>query len=261
MSEILKTEDLTRTFGSLVAVNHVNFSVEEGEIRSVIGPNGAGKSTFMDVIINKTPCTSGKVFFRGEEITRVPPHEIARRGLGRCFQISKFFPELTVYENIQIPCINQDGKVFSMFKEARGAYRDRVEALLESVGLKEKLRETAGYLSYGDQRRLEIAITLACDPILLMLDEPTSGVARKEGYGLMDLAVKLAKERGMTVMFIVRKTFPCWITARCWRRARRRKFAKTKPFSAVISEVPYDFTTEKCGIGLWIEPNPFRRKS
>ena len=202
MSEILKTEDLTRTFGSLVAVNHVNFSVEEGEIRSVIGPNGAGKSTFMDLIINKTPCTSGKVFFRGEEITRVPPHEIARRGLGRCFQISKFFPELTVYENIQIPCINQDGKVFSMFKEARGAYRDRVEALLESVGLKEKLRETAGYLSYGDQRRLEIAITLACDPILLMLDEPTSGVARKEGYGLMDLAVKLAKERGMTVMFI-----------------------------------------------------------
>ena len=103
MSEILKTEDLTRTFGSLVAVNHVNFSVEEGEIRSVIGPNGAGKSTFMDLIINKTPCTSGKVFFRGEEITRVPPHEIARRGLGRCFQISKFFPELTVYENIQIP--------------------------------------------------------------------------------------------------------------------------------------------------------------
>lgn len=98
MSEILKTEDLTRTFGSLVAVNHVNFSVEEGEIRSVIGPNGAGKSTFMDLIINKTPCTSGKVFFRGEEITRVPPHEIARRGLGRCFQISKFFPELTVYE-------------------------------------------------------------------------------------------------------------------------------------------------------------------
>lgn len=144
----------------------------------------------------------GQGVFRGEEITRVPPHEIARRGLGRCFQISKFFPELTVYENIQIPCINQDGKVFSMFKEARGAYRDRVEALLESVGLKEKLRETAGYLSYGDQRRLEIAITLACDPILLMLDEPTSGVARKEGYGLMDLAVKLAKERGMTVMFI-----------------------------------------------------------
>lgn len=202
MSEILKTEKLTRTFGSLVAVNNVDFSIQEGEIRSVIGPNGAGKSTFMDLIINKTPCTSGKVFFRGEEITHIAPHQIARRGLGRCFQISKFFPELTVYENVQIPCINKDGKVFDMFREARGTYKERVEELLESVGLKDKLHETAGYLSYGDQRRLEIAITLACDPILLMLDEPTSGVARKEGYGLMDLAVRLAKERGMTVMFI-----------------------------------------------------------
>lgn len=202
MAEILRTEDLTRTFGSLVAVNHVNFSVEEGEIRSVIGPNGAGKSTFMDLIIHKTPPSAGRVFFRGEEITHVPPHEIARRGLGRCFQISKFFPELTVYENIQIPCINHDRRVFDLFSEARGTYKDRVEELLESVGLKEQMRETAGYLSYGDQRRLEIAITLACDPTLLMLDEPTSGVARKEGYSLMDLAVRLAKERGMTVMFI-----------------------------------------------------------
>ena len=201
MSEILKTEDLTRTFGSLVAVNHVNFSVEEGEIRSVIGPNGAGKSTFMDLIINKTPCTSGKVFFRGEEITRVPPHEIARRGLGRCFRISKFFPELTVYENIQIPCINQDGKVFSMFKEARGAYRDRVEALLESVGLKEKLRETAGYLSYGDQRRLEIAITLACDPILLMLDEPSMGLAPILVEQIFEIILKL-NQTGTTILLV-----------------------------------------------------------
>ena len=201
MSEILKTEDLTRTFGSLVAVNHVNFSVEEGEIRSVIGPNGAGKSTFMDLIINKTPCTSGKVFFHGEEITRVPPHEIARRGLGRCFQISKFFPELTVYENIQIPCINQDGKVFSMFKEARGAYRDRVEALLESVGLKEKLRETAGYLSYGDQRRLEIAITLACDPILLMLDEPSMGLAPILVEQIFEIILKL-NQTGTTILLV-----------------------------------------------------------
>jgi ABC-type branched-subunit amino acid transport system ATPase component len=201
MSEILKTEDLTRTFGSLVAVNHVNFSVEEGEIRSVIGPNGAGKSTFMDLIINKTPCTSGKVFFRDEEITRVPPHEIARRGLGRCFQISKFFPELTVYENIQIPCINQDGKVFSIFKEARGAYRDRVEALLESVGLKEKLRETAGYLSYGDQRRLEIAITLACDPILLMLDEPSMGLAPILVEQIFEIILKL-NQTGTTILLV-----------------------------------------------------------
>lgn len=92
MSEILKTEDLTRTFGSLVAVNHVNFSVEEGEIRSVIGPNGAGKSTFMDLIINKTPCTSGKVFFRDEEITRVPPHELRGVDWDAAFKSANSFP-------------------------------------------------------------------------------------------------------------------------------------------------------------------------
>lgn len=202
MSEILRTEKLTRDFGSLRAVNEVDFSVDEGEIRSVIGPNGAGKSTFLDLIINKTPCTSGKVFFRGEDITRVPPHEIARKGLGRCFQISKFFPELSVFENVQIPCINHGKKTFDMFHECRGMYQDRVEELLAAVGIVDRMKETAGCISYGDQRRLEIAITLASDPTVLMLDEPTSGVARREGYELMDLAVKLAREHGMTVIFI-----------------------------------------------------------
>lgn len=202
MKEILRTEKLTRDFGSLRAVNEVDFSVKEGEIRSVIGPNGAGKSTFLDLIINKTPCTSGKVFFQGEEITHVPAYKIARKGLGRCFQISKFFPELSVFENVQIPCINYGKKTFDMFHECRGMYKDRVEELLEAVGIQEREKEIAGCISYGDQRRLEIAITLASNPIVLMLDEPTSGVARKEGYGLMDLAVRLAKERGMTVIFI-----------------------------------------------------------
>lgn len=202
MSEILRTEKLTRDFGFLRAVNEVDFSVDEGEIRSVIGPNGAGKSTFLDLIINKTPCSSGKVFFRGEDITRVPPHEIARKGLGRCFQISKFFPELSVFENVQIPCINHGKKTFDMFHECRGMYQDRVEELLAAVGIVDRMKETAGCISYGDQRRLEIAITLASDPTVLMLDEPTSGVARREGYELMDLAVKLAREHGMTVIFI-----------------------------------------------------------
>lgn len=199
---ILRTEKLTRDFGSLRAVNEVDFSVTKGEIRCVIGPNGAGKSTFMDLIINKTPPSSGQVFFKEENITHMVPHLIARKGIGRCFQISKFFPELTVFENIQIPCINKDGKTFQMFKDCRGNYKERVESLLESVGIQDRKNSIAGQISYGDQRRLEIAITLACDPTILMMDEPTSGVARKEGYGLMDLAVKLAKGRNMTVVFI-----------------------------------------------------------
>jgi branched-chain amino acid transport system ATP-binding protein len=202
MSEILRTEKLTRDFGSLRAVNEVDFSVEKGEIRSVIGPNGAGKSTFLDLIINKTRPSSGKVFFNGNDITGMSPHLIARAGLGRCFQISKFFPQLTVFENVQIPCINNAGKTFNMLYNNKVLFKERVEELLESVGIQHRIHETAGYISYGDQRRLEFAITLASNPTVLMLDEPTSGVARKEGYELMNLAMRLAKERGMTIIFI-----------------------------------------------------------
>ncbi len=202
MSEILRTEGLTRYFGSLCAVDHVDFSVEKGEIRSVIGSNGAGKSTFQDLIINKTRASEGKVFFNGQDITGMPPYRIAQIGLGRCFQISKFFPELSVFENIQIPCINRGGQTYNLFKPSAGIYRDRVFELLESVHIEDKANLKAGYLSYGDQRRLEFAIALSLEPIALLLDEPTSGVARKEGYELMDLAVTLAKKNGVTVVFI-----------------------------------------------------------
>ena len=202
MSEILRTEGLTRYFGSLCAVDHVDFSVEKGEIRSVIGSNGAGKSTFQDLIINKTRASEGKVFFNGQDITGMPPYRIAQIGLGRCFQISKFFPELSVFENIQIPCINRGGQTYNLFRPSAGIYRDRVFELLESVHIADKANLKAGYLSYGDQRRLEFAITLSLEPIALLLDEPTTGVARKEGYELMDLAVTLAKKNGVTVVFI-----------------------------------------------------------
>ncbi len=202
MSEMLRTEKLTRDFGSLRAVNNVDFSVEKGEIRSVIGPNGAGKSTFLDLIINRTRPTSGKVYFNGEDITGMAPHLIVRKGLARCFQINKLFPELTVFENVQIPCIQADGKTYDMKTFGKGVFRDKVEEILEKVGIQDCANEQAGVISYGDQRRLEIAIALATNPICLMLDEPTSGVARKEGYGLMDLSVKLCKEQGVTVIFI-----------------------------------------------------------
>ena len=202
MSELLRTEKLTRDFGSLRAVNEVDFCVEKGEIRSVIGPNGAGKSTFLDLIINKTRPTSGKVFFNGRQITGMAPHLIVREGLGRCFQISKFFPELTVFENVQIPCMNTEGHTYDLLHPGRFVCREQAERLLEAVGIADRRGETAGRISYGDQRRLEIAIALATNPIALLMDEPTSGVARKEGYLLMDLAVRLAQDRGMTIIFI-----------------------------------------------------------
>lgn len=202
MVELLRTEKLTRNFGALCAVNQVDFSVHQGEVRSLIGSNGAGKSTFLDLVINKTTPSSGKVFFNGEDITGMPPHIIARKGLGRCFQISKFFPELTVFENVQIARINHDKLTYNFVKNSRAVCKDEVETLLESVGISDSVSKPAGSISYGDQRRLEIAITLAMEPIMILLDEPTSGVARKEGYKLMELAVDLARSRGVTVLFI-----------------------------------------------------------
>ena len=202
MSELLRTEKLTRDFGALWAVNEVDFSVKRGEVRSLIGSNGAGKSTFLDLVINKTAPTGGKVIFNGEDITGMAPHLIVRRGIGRCFQISKFFPNLSVYENIQIPCIHKNSMTFSMFRSAEGKCAEQVEQLMEAVGIQDSRDKFAGNMSYGDQRRLEIAITLAAQPEMLLLDEPTSGVARKEGYMLMELVVNLAKERDLTVVFI-----------------------------------------------------------
>lgn len=202
MSEILRTEKLTRDFGALRAVNEVDFSVSKGEVRSLIGSNGAGKSTFLDLVINKTRPTSGKVYFNGEDITGMAPHLIVRKGMGRCFQISKFFPDLSVAENIQIPCIHKEGLTYKMLRPAYGQCKEDVEQLMEAVGIADYRDRSAGKLSYGDQRRLEIAITLAAHPDLLLLDEPTSGVARKEGYMLMELVVNLAKERALTVVFI-----------------------------------------------------------
>ena len=134
MAEILRTEKLTRDFGSLRAVNNVDFSVMEGEIRSVIGSNGAGKSTFLDLIINRLQPTSGRVYFNRKDITNVAPHRIVEMGIGRCFQISKLFPMLSVYENVQIPCIKADRLTYRMFNYGRGACRERVEELLDAVG-------------------------------------------------------------------------------------------------------------------------------
>lgn len=202
MSEILRTEKLTRDFGALRAVNEVDFSVSKGEVRSLIGSNGAGKSTFLDLVINRTRPTSGRVYFNGEDITGMAPHLIVRKGMGRCFQISKFFPDLSVAENIQIPCIHKDKLTYKMLRPAYEQCREDVEHLMEAVGIADYRDRPAGKLSYGDQRRLEIAITLATNPELILLDEPTSGVARKEGYMLMELVVNLAKERALTVVFI-----------------------------------------------------------
>ena len=203
MSEpILKVEKLNRFFGALHATKDVSFTVPEGQVRAILGPNGAGKSTLMDLITNRTAPSSGKVIFRGEDITGLAPEKIVHKGMTKCFQISKLFNNLTVYENVQIPRIEMNRRTFRPFPVRDTYLKDEVVRYLSLVGLEDKLNETAAYLSYGDQRRLDIAIALAMDPKLLILDEPAAGVAREEAYKLMQLIRDLGKRQNMTIIFI-----------------------------------------------------------
>ena len=203
MSEpILRVEHLERYFGALHATKDVSFEVPYGQVRAIIGPNGAGKSTLMDLITNRTPPSSGKVYFCGEDITGLAPHKIVHKGMIKCFQISKLFMNLTVYENVQIPRIEMNRKTFSIFPRQDTYLKEEIRTYLALVGMEDKMNEVAAYLSYGDQRRLDIAIALAMDPKLLILDEPAAGVAREEAYKLMQLIRDLGKKRNMTIIFI-----------------------------------------------------------
>jgi len=156
----------------------------------------------LDLITNRTRPTSGKVFFRDRDITYVAPYRIVKLGIGKCFQVSKLFPELTVFENIQIACISKGGQVYNVFTPGSNMMQAEVMQIIESVGLTQLADGLAGYLSYGDQRRLEIGITLALRPTLLLLDEPTAGVSRAEGHKVMRLVKDLAKENALTIVFI-----------------------------------------------------------
>lgn len=199
---ILKTENLTRYFGSLCACDNMSIEVPKGQIRAVIGPNGAGKSTLMNLIINKTAATSGKVFFKGKEITHIPTDKISNLGMSKCFQITQIFSSLTVFENVRMSLIVNKGQIFNLLPVKNTWLKDEVYEVLESVGLLDKADESARNLSYGDQRRLEIAITLAKRPELMILDEPAAGVARAEGHELMKLVCRLKEEYHMTMLFI-----------------------------------------------------------
>lgn len=199
---ILETKQLSRSFGALKAVNRVNLQVLEGEAHAIIGPNGAGKSTLMDLIIKRTIPSEGQVYFQGKEITGMKPFDIANAGILKSFQISKLFSALSCFENIRIALIKRMGKTYDMLPKPKRYLWDECLQVLSMVGMEDKMDEIAALMSYGDQRRLEIAITLAMKPKLLMLDEPTAGVARAEGYEIMKLVRRLAAESGFTVIFI-----------------------------------------------------------
>ena len=200
---ILEVRGVVKNFGGLRALQDVSFSVEKGEIRAIIGPNGAGKSTLFNVMTGLFPPDAGEVIFDGERISGVPPYRIIRKGIGRSFQITNIFPRMTVFENVQVALFAHRRENRDLFGRAR-RYPDVASealAILGQVGLSEKHELSASILSHGDQKRLEIAISLASRPKLLMLDEPTAGMSRFESRETVELLRTISREQGLTLVF------------------------------------------------------------
>jgi branched-chain amino acid transport system ATP-binding protein len=198
---MLDVRSLRKAFDGFIAVNCVSLAVARGEIAAVIGPNGAGKSTFFNLLTGHLRPDAGRVLLDGKDITGAPPHRICRMGVGRSFQRTNIFPQLTVFENVQAAYIAHRGRGTNFWARSALLYRDETEALLASLGLLEKAGVIAGALSHGNQKQLELGIALACDPELLLLDEPTAGMSAAETRETIRLLERVAGERALTLLF------------------------------------------------------------
>ena len=198
---ILEVEKLKVSFGGLKAVNDVSFSVRRGSVTSVIGPNGAGKSTLFNLICGAIAPDGGRVRLNGNDVTGWPPNRIARAGLARSFQITNLFFDLTVEENLRLAAqaLEPGGKLLQPKRRSERA-NAKVRELLERFELSHKARELAGYLSHGEQRRLEIAVALAGEPELLLLDEPTQGMSHGDTADTSRMIRELARD--ITILLI-----------------------------------------------------------
>lgn len=197
----LSVRGLCKAFGGVVAARNVDFSLEEGELLALIGPNGAGKTTTFNMVGGQLRPDRGTVLLDGKDVTRCSPSERFCRGLGRTFQIAQTFLSMTVAENVQMAFISHAGEARGLKPAARGLYRDRALAILTRVGMGDAADEACSTLAYGDVKRVELAIALAGDPKLLLMDEPTAGMAPRERAALMELTAAIARERGIGVLF------------------------------------------------------------
>ena len=198
---ILQVIELNKAFGGLQAVYNVSYQMESGELSAIIGPNGAGKSTFFNLITAYHAVDSGKIYFKGDDITGLPPHLISRLGIARAFQVSNIYPTLTTYENVRQAVLSQRKKTLNFFTPASRMARAETMELLDPCGLAEQANVIAGTLSQGDKKRLELAIALGNKPELLFLDEPTAGMSGEETMETMELVQRLNRERNLTILF------------------------------------------------------------
>jgi branched-chain amino acid transport system ATP-binding protein len=198
---VLDVEGISKRFGGVRAVADVSFQVAAGEMLALIGPNGAGKSTCFNMLNGQIPPDSGRIRLKGHDVTGQSPRRIWRMGVGRTFQITATFASMTVRENVQVALLAHHRRVWRFFRPAASWFGDEADALLTQVGMEEQASRAAGVLAYGDLKRLELAIALANAPSLLLMDEPTAGMAPTERVALMQLARVLATDRGIAVLF------------------------------------------------------------
>jgi branched-chain amino acid transport system ATP-binding protein len=181
-------------------VDHVDFTLSEGELRAVIGPNGAGKTTFFNLITGMLAPTSGQILFRGEDITCLPVHQISQKGIARTVQVTSIFPTLTVTDNVWLGAQSRRRLQPLARRSKMSALRQQVEEIIALVGLQEQAEAEAAELSHGDQRLLEIALALSTRPLLLLLDEPTAGLSAKETHDMVQVVKELAKRQTIIIV-------------------------------------------------------------
>ncbi len=201
MSALLTAKGLTKFYGGVRAADNVSFSLQPGEVVALIGPNGAGKTTCFKMLSGQIQPDSGQVFIGERETTGLPPENIYRLGVGRTFQITETFASMTVRENVQVALLSHHRALHDFYSLAPRAYRAEAERILGFAGIADKADRAGAELAYGDLKRLELAIALAGEPRLLLMDEPTAGMAPAERIVLMRLVVQLARERSMGVLF------------------------------------------------------------
>jgi len=198
---VLAIRSLSKTFGGVHAVNEVSFEIGKGEFLALIGPNGAGKSTCFNMINGQLKPNSGEILFEGKNIAGLEPREIWRLGVGRTFQVAATFGSMTVVENVQMALISHAQQTYRLWRPAASLHRERAIELLAQVGMQDAADRPSRELAYGDVKRIELAIALANDPRLLLMDEPTAGMAPRERNDLIALVKRLVLERGISVLF------------------------------------------------------------
>jgi branched-chain amino acid transport system ATP-binding protein len=194
---MLQVEAVDKSFDDFKAVNGANLTIGKGEIVAVIGPNGAGKTTLFNLITGALKRDKGRIVFKGEDISELPPYEICKKGIARSFQVVNIFPRL----NVQVAVLSHQKRSSNLFRPAQNIAVEETRSILESVGLLYKEKSIAGSLSHGDQKILEIAIALGNEPELLILDEPTAGMSPEETSATIELIKRLAQIRGLTILF------------------------------------------------------------